>query len=265
MNWNLGEEITNTIPQIQEFSDFFKEIDPYDHPVVLHTGLGGYDSYYGNMLGHPTFDGASLQLYNAEVFEETLKWVTLSASSGRKWIVSNDEQAPSSDGAMPDAVENNNQDSIRKDVLWGNIMAGGCGVEYYFGYSYDCSDLSCEDYRSRDRMWTVSNHCLVFFNTYVPFWNMENENDSLVPPGSSDWVLAGDNIIVVYRKDATSTGVLLLSSFSGNFSISWYDPRNGGSLQQGSIDQIAAGDNISYGDPPDSPNEDWAILLMQMP
>ena len=32
-------------------------------------------------------------------------------------------------------------------------MAGGAGVEYYFGYSLPENDLLCEDFRSRDRSW----------------------------------------------------------------------------------------------------------------
>ena len=35
--WNLSEEITNTIPQIRQFSDYIKRVDPYTHIVVTHT------------------------------------------------------------------------------------------------------------------------------------------------------------------------------------------------------------------------------------
>ena len=37
--------------------------------------------------------------------------------------------------------------------LWGNLMAGGAGVEWYFGYTFPHNDLNCENWRNRDHMW----------------------------------------------------------------------------------------------------------------
>ena len=55
--------------------------------------------------------------------------------------------------------------------LFLTSLTGGAGVEYYFGYSYDHSDLTCQDLRSRDNMWTQSKYALDFFtNNGIPFW-----------------------------------------------------------------------------------------------
>jgi hypothetical protein len=60
-----------------------------------------------------------------------LKWVQQSAIAGHKWVVSFDEQGPADVGVAPDSVDPSH-DSIRKSVLWANLLAGGAGVEYYF-------------------------------------------------------------------------------------------------------------------------------------
>lgn len=121
LNWNLGEENTNTDAQRKAFSDYFKEFDPLAHPVVMHTFPGAQEADYAPLLGYPTFDGASLQTGQDTGFSLTLDWVTRSAAAGRKWIVSFDEQSPSGSGVVPDA-DDPTHDGIRKNVLWANIM-----------------------------------------------------------------------------------------------------------------------------------------------
>ena len=122
LNWNLGEENTNTNAQRKAFSDYFKQVDPYDHPVVIHTYPGQKNQVYGPLLGYPTFDGASLQ--GSDVFSDTKYWIEQSALAGRKWIVASDETGPATQGVKPDQ-DNPTHDDDRKDILWANIMAGG--------------------------------------------------------------------------------------------------------------------------------------------
>jgi hypothetical protein len=38
LNWNLGEENTNTDSQLKEFSNYFEQIDPYGHLVSFSKG-----------------------------------------------------------------------------------------------------------------------------------------------------------------------------------------------------------------------------------
>jgi hypothetical protein len=50
-------------------------------------------------------------------------------------------------------------------------MAGGAGVEYYFGYKLPQNDLACEDWRSRDKSWDFRRIALEFFPANkIPFW-----------------------------------------------------------------------------------------------
>ena len=122
----MGEEITNTPEEIKEFSDFFKEFDPYDHPVVAHTRTVKYqqEEKYKPLLGYESYDGVSLHAFLNVSFDEVLYWVQQSAAAGKKWVVAFDESAPSSTGVAPDSNDTEH-DSIRSAALWGTIMAGG--------------------------------------------------------------------------------------------------------------------------------------------
>ena len=53
--------------------------------------------------------------------------------------------------------------AVRRQTLWGTLMGGGAGVEYYFGYQFVENDLVCEDWRSRDRSWDYCRIALEFF------------------------------------------------------------------------------------------------------
>ena len=121
LNWNLGEENSNSDQQRKIFSDFIKDIDPYDHPIVVHTYPGQQDEVYGPLLGYQNFDGVSIQAIPVIGFQETLKWLNESNAAGRKWIVSYDEQAPSTDGVLPD-TDDPSHNNIRQNVLWANFM-----------------------------------------------------------------------------------------------------------------------------------------------
>jgi hypothetical protein len=118
LNWNLGEENTNSPQQRKQFAEYIRAIDPYDHLIVVHTGIGEKTVVYTDLLGYTSFDGASLQCNPTAIFKDTLEWVQKSASAGRKWIVANDEQGNGSTGIVPDSVDPSH-DANRTQVLWG--------------------------------------------------------------------------------------------------------------------------------------------------
>ncbi|NNF22592.1 MAG: DUF5060 domain-containing protein, partial [Saprospiraceae bacterium] len=66
LNWNLGEENTNTEQQRIDFAAYFDQLDPYDHNIVLHTYPLQYDNVYTDLLGNASeLTGASMQIqYN---------------------------------------------------------------------------------------------------------------------------------------------------------------------------------------------------------
>eukprot|EP00179_Madagascaria_erythrocladioides_P006259 CAMPEP_0198323710 /NCGR_PEP_ID=MMETSP1450-20131203/11880_1 /TAXON_ID=753684 ORGANISM="Madagascaria erythrocladiodes, Strain CCMP3234" /NCGR_SAMPLE_ID=MMETSP1450 /ASSEMBLY_ACC=CAM_ASM_001115 /LENGTH=51 /DNA_ID=CAMNT_0044027441 /DNA_START=69 /DNA_END=220 /DNA_ORIENTATION=- len=48
-------------------------------------------------------------------------------------------------------------------------MTGGT-TESYFGFSYECSDMTCENFRSRDIWWDQCRYAKEFFERYIRFW-----------------------------------------------------------------------------------------------
>jgi hypothetical protein len=281
LNWNLGEENTQSTEEQRAMIAYLRQIDPYQHPIVLHTFPNWQERVYTPFLGDPAgLSGVSLQTGWNLVHRHTLRWVKASAAAGRPWVVANDEQNPAELGVPPDpgyagfdgVARSRPEDrgytlhDIRRYVLWGNLMAGGAGVEYYFGYRLPQNDLVCEDFRSRDRSWDYCRIALEFFQQYqIPFWEMVNAN-SLAGNADNDnscYCLArpGDIYVVYLPKGGACT--VDLSGAAGVFRVDWYDPRNGGPLRPGVPAEVKGGGKVQLGLPPQEPEEDWVILLRQ--
>ncbi len=259
ITWNLGEENTNTPQQREQFATFFKTNDDYGHYVVVHTYPGQKEQVYAPLLGYPDFDGPSLQGGNNATVRE---WIDRSRDAGRPWVVCYDEQGPAGAGVVPDANDFWH-DSIRKNVLWGTLMAGGGGVEYYFGYDFPNDDLDCEDWRSRDNMWNLTRYALEFFHAYLPFWTMEHDN-SLTSAGN-DYVLARDgDIYAIYLPNGGSTNLDL--TLNATYRVEWFDPRDGEdlNLELGSVTSIAGPGAASIGTPPAGFADDALALVRRV-
>ncbi len=257
LTWNLGEENTNTDAQRRDFANFFRAVDPYDHPIVVHTYPWEHDKVYKPLLGFPGLDGASIQLDRmAGGHEETLKWLRASAASGQPWVVTIDEPGTAGEGVSPDGPGNNHE-TAREEALWANLMAGGAGVEWYFGYKYANSDLTAEDWRSRDRVWDYTRYALLFFRA-LPFTQMSSQ-DGLTSV-TSDYVFAKKGAVyAVYFKNASSTGTLDLSGVSGRFTAKWFNPRTGNF--EGTTRTVSGGGKVALGSPPKDATQDWAVLI----
>lgn len=275
LNWNLGEEYNDgnggnggsgTI-RVADYCAYIRSIDPYDHPVVLHTNVGQWQSRYDPLLGNNTaLHGASLQADFDDVHSLTVEYVEKSANSGYKWIVANDEQGPAWIGIEPDDYNNgnNNQGEIRHHVLWGNLMAGGAGVEYYFGYQRDHDDLESESWEARDQMWRYSKHALNFFRTEIPFWEMDPSDDLVGNANNSNsrYCLAKQGeVYAIYLPQGNTAFTLDLQGITGGYDVFWFDPRNGGSLKTGSTTSVNAGGQVSLGTPPNNASEDWVAVV----
>lgn len=223
LNWNIGEENTQSPEEVRAMAEFIRETDPYDHHIVIHTYPDQQKKVYPPLLGDKSvLTGASLQNSWKQVHQLTAKWLRESKATGKQWVVANDEQNPADLGVPPDPGYKGfdgialNKDGkggydlhdIRRETLWGNLMAGGAGVEYYFGYRLLENDLVCEDFRSRDQSWDFCRIAIEFFHeNEIPFWEME-PNDALVgnPEGKSGqpWCLAkeGECYVIFLPKGA---------------------------------------------------------------
>ena len=269
--WNLGEENgskdadkdrsgpgrSNTTAQRQAFAAYLKSIDPHERPVVVHTFPGHYDAVYTPLLGDTGFAGPSLQMGNMkQTHAETLKWRIRSAQAGRPWVVCLDEIGPAKFGVAPDSVDPDHND-VRRYALWGNLMAGGAGCEWYFGYQHPHNDLNLEDFRSRDAMWRQTAVATGFFRKHLPFWEMQPA-DALLS-GDGHVLAKSGGVYAVYLPAADAVTSLTLPA--GEYTLRWFDPHAGGALQTGSAESLnATGTAVSLGRPP-TREGDWVALL----
>ena len=252
LNWNIGEENGQAPEQVQAMAQYIHDQDPYDHHIVMHThpgSLGRYNAHVGNQS---KLTGASIQSQWKKVRSSVSHVRQKSINAGKLWVVASDEQGP---GIKPDA-DDPNHDAHRKACIWGSIMVGGAGSEYYFGWPYAHSDMTCEDFRSRDRWWDYCRYALEFLHkNNIPFQEMEPDN-SLT---SSGWCLARPGEVYIVHLENGGSANLTIGS--GTYLIRWFDPRNGGSLKTGNVTQITGSGARSIGSPPNNASSDWIVLV----
>ena len=274
LNWNVCEESgewgklktpPQDTPERLACADWLYRQDPYHHHVVIHNG-----KHVDDLLGPASkYTGPSVQTSKEDfrqVHGAVIRWRKLSAEAGKKWAVSVDEPGDASFSLVPDDKdpEGINHFNARKNALWGTFLAGGWGVEWYFGYKNPHSDLSCQDYRSRDRFWNYCRYALEFFaDNPIPYWEMES-SDSLV--GNTDnsldrfcFAKTGECYVVYLAR--VDSPMLDLSGASGEYDVRWFNPREGGALEYGSVKQVKGGRDTALGSPPSDPEVDWIVLV----
>jgi hypothetical protein len=289
LNWNIGEENTQSSDEIRDMARYLHDTDPYRHNIVVHTFPSQQDLVCKPLLGNKSLlTGVSLQNSWSNVHQRTLHWINESTAADRVWIVPNDEQNPASLGIPCDpgykghdgiALEKKPAGSategfvsskpytlhdIRKLTLWGNLMAGGAGVEYYFGYQLPENDLVLEDFRSRDRSWDYCRIAIEFLSANRLPLNEMVSSDSLIGNMQSDnskYCLAkSGEIYVVYLPEGGTTE-LDLKDANGEFSVSWFNPRTGGALIASDVKQVRGGKAVLLGQPPKETDQDWVIIV----
>ncbi len=271
VTWNMGEENGpagfspngQTTQQQKDMVQYVKTNDPYQNFLVIHSHSNPHyrDSLFELLLGFPHLDGMSIQSGDpSRTHEITKTWLKKSKDAGKQWVMCMDELGPHFRGVDPDDRVDNNQDTVRGEVLWGNLMAGGGGAEWYFGYQNHNNDLGCEDWRSRDNVWTFTKHALDFFQTHLPFIDMESHDDLLDYPHEGFCFAKPGEIYTIYLPGA-GTAQLDLTGQSGNYSIQWYNPREGGALQNADRTILVGGSKQEIGSPPADADRDWVALI----
>lgn len=266
LNWNLGEEYDvyrekndDTQDRLKRYAAYIRSLDPYDHPIVVHTYPDQREAVYRDLIGTAAFTGPSLQLADMDAssaHRAVRKWLSATSKASRIWNVSVDEPGTASAGLQPD--DDDNYDAAR-EVLWAVYFAGGDGLEWYFGYEYPNNDLNADDWRSRDRFWDQHRHALDLMRT-LPFRSMDAADDRLT--GEPGHVFAdGHDWFAVYLPEGGDGATLAIPE--GRFHVHWFDPRNGGDLQIGTREQVEGGD-VSLGAPPTDDGKDWVVLVRRL-
>ncbi|WP_010177135.1 Kelch repeat-containing protein [Aquimarina agarilytica] len=271
--WNLGEEngpapwspIGQNDAQRKSMAQFLKENDPYNHPVLLHTHSEDplRETILNDILGFKYLDGLSLQQANRkEAAAVVEKWRTTSKKTNQNWIITMDEIGLWHTAALPDN-QDPNHNSLRQYALWGTLFSGAAGVEWYFGAKHPHNDLTSEDWRQRNQLWEITNHAKTFFDTYIPYWEMQ-PNHKLINTKGAYCLQKPGEVYAIYLPEVINS-TINLSNIKANFDVLWYHPLTGGNLQQGSIKKITGGTIRKIGTPPkklnSTSNKDWVVLL----
>ncbi len=266
--WNMGEEngpadwtpIGQTHQQKVAMANYLKKTNPFPNIVMVHTHSDDHhqDEYLTPFLGFENFDGPSMQIGNpARINHRIAKWVNESEKAGKRWLVNLDEIGPAWKGILPDSYDASH-DTVRTDCLWGALLGGAAGVEWYFGYWYPHTDLTCEDFRSRENWWKQSTIATRFVNT-LPVETMKPAND-LVNPKNAFCFADPGNIYVVYKPMNSGECKLKLNS-DKTFNVKWFNPRKGGEVKTGSISEIKGKGLASIGYPPEEAEKDWLAII----
>jgi len=272
--WNLGEENGpadfspngQTPEQQRAMATFFRQNDPYRHPVVIHThaSVQGKEEILPHLLGHSPLDGLSFQVSPPEsVHEEITQWRHEAIAAGHPWMIGMDEIGMWHTGLVPDA-EDPDHDLLRRHVLWGGLMAGACGVEWYFGAHHPHNDLTSEDWRQRANMWNQTRHALRFFEEHLPYWEMSPVGNITDCDAAFCFAKSGEvySLYLPATADAPAPSTTVnLRDESGTFDVLWFDPVNGGALRKSVPAQLSGGTDVTLRWPDAAPNHDWVVLL----
>lgn len=263
LNWNLTEETVIRDEVTIATAAYINSVDPYNNNIVLHTYPGAQNERYTPLLGGQSeLTGASIQMSKGNTHNVVKEWVEKSKDADKKWVVANDEQGAAGTGVDVDGKDDK---LVRNQVLWGTLMAGGAGVEYYYGYQTQVdgevdengnqitqTDLTAEDHRSRDLKYSDAARALVFFNDYLQddLTDMQSSDD--VTSDTEDYVLSkAGEVYAIYRPDGGSTA-LDLPSGNSNYQVQWYNPRSGNGLTSA---ETLGGNLVAPN------NNDWVALI----
>ncbi|VGO13016.1 hypothetical protein PDESU_01570 [Pontiella desulfatans] len=270
ITWNVGEENqapgegfeeANTHEQRKLFASRIRELMCYTDNISVHNGPGGvFDDIFPQLLGYADYTGASLQTIlkprkgMLSNHNEVLRWLGESAQSGHKWVVALNEPWW---GKRPV----NLAELIRKEAVWGALMAGG-HMEFYAGRD----DVKHIDYATYEDCWAPMGHAARFMNENLAKEIADMKSNDALVAGEDNWALANEGkTYLLYLKNGGEAVVDLSGANGRSFSVQWFNPRTGGNLTAGSLSIVNGGaEKISLGVPPNTTGQDWVVLLKAM-
>jgi CubicO group peptidase (beta-lactamase class C family) len=268
LTWNLGEENVQGVDEQKASAAWLSALDPYRHLIVIHNDHWhpkNVRETFDPLLGFAPITGTALQDFHwNDVYSHVRHYVRASAAAGHPWVVAADELGGAPLGTLPDA-DDPAHDRPRVFGLWGTLMAGGAGVEWYFGWQNNSphSDLSVEDWRTRERMYRQTRLALEFFHRHLPFDRMQPMDGIAVGHGVS--CLAAPGEVYLFHLPNGGATRFDLGHDPGLYEVRWFDPRQGGDLREGSVRRVR-GPGIAWtGEPPSDADRDWAVLVRRIP
>lgn len=275
--WGVG----NTDAQRAEFTYFLRDVDPYDSPILVHTFPPLKQVVYNPLLSganRARVESASLQMGRLQSTHwETREWLARSVKAGRPWVVTADEfggGVGKGPGGVPlDSYGANAFPSnYRALFAWGNVLAGGGGMELFSAWV----DQSLDNFRELHKAWGQFSRVITLFERHgLPFWAMNNDDGLIVmpkAPGPRSWAYClakrGEVYVSYVGADVVQPKVNLAAYPTAKFYVRWYSPRMNDrvDLQVGSQSSIMGRQwKQGLGNPPGGkmPGLDWVIVVMR--
>lgn len=271
MEWNLCEEYNiafNLGPdRIREFARYFEAVDPYRHPVTVHSAHDPVEELRF-IYGDPLFSLTSIQLNQrrADLITEAIRNET--SAAGRPLPVSIDEFTVDA-GQEKSWVPVDNADLQRKQKLWPVYFSGGM-IEFILEGLLEVQSFTGEE---RDELWDAVWYARKFMEDNLHFHEMApadelvvNESELEVGMGKGETSMMGAQVFAkpgevyaVYLPVASKTGSIDLSEAAGPFELRWYNPRTGDF--EGETRTLEGGVRVEIGAPPAEPAGDWTALI----
>jgi hypothetical protein len=149
-------------------------------------------------------------------------------------------------------------DTLRKEVVWGAVLAGG-HMEFYTGND----DVKHIDYSKYEDCWMAMGHAAKFMNANLAkeIVNMKPNDDLAI--GENNWAMTNEGqTYLLYFKNGGEAIVDLSKAAGKTFSVQWFNPRSGGDLISGTPGTVKGGsENVSLGLAPNTTGDDWVVLL----
>ena len=260
LKWNLSEENDFPIQQLEASASYLRAVDPYDHPIAVHTHPNDFHDY-NHLVGSPLFDATSIQ-YDPELAGgQVQEWRQRSDAAGRRWVLDMDENGPWNTG-----LTDSNADVLRKQILYDVYFSGG-QLEWYAGYHALPlgGDVKLEDFRTRQPMWRSMRIAREFMQEHLPYWEMEPADELVLDDdpkyGGAECLAKKGEVYAIYLPRGNNLTKLDLrhTDRSSAFMLRWFNPRSG--AFEGPPRTFAGGKVQPLKGPPGQTPNDWVALI----
>lgn len=268
MEFNIGEENDYGTEKRVRFANFIKAIDPYDHPVAVHTHTNQEKKTYEPILellkeGEEVgIDMTSFQSRRDGMeMAELAQWFRKqSREAGHPWVISFDE---------PQVIHNDQDDmevgydNARRTKMWPFYMGGGAGFEWYVQLDGGGHGLDhrLEDFSEMKPALNWSKYARKFLYE-LPLKDIEPMHQLGAAARGTTYVLADSENVYALYNDSCGLGFSIdLTDVDGEFEVKWFDPRNGGKFVTSDVSTVEGGATRNLGDAPYDTDRDWACLV----
>ena len=252
-NWDSGgDEFTAEL--IEEAAIYINNLTPYNDLVSIHNGPSNDFSIYSELFDLPgttAITAVSLQgnYNNFNHGHNRIRTIKRNAEADGRVIVARYSEPYSP--TLPDV------ETWTNNALWSSITVGAAGIHYY---SHN-GDIDEDDYTLYTSFYQRMAYAKAFIeNNNIPIWEMEKDVGGIETDGEG-YLLSNDSDYFVAFLPSGGTATVNLDDDGNTYTITWFNPREGGMLQDGSITNVASGDDVAIGFAPEDESSSWVVFI----